>query len=171
MSEIADPAIAALLAKHQITEVLYGYCRGLDRMDRPLASATWHEDGTADYVGMYSGSGEGFLDWVWPTHEALYRHSHQITNVLIEVDGDHAASEAYVTVVLRVKQPEQLTDIVSRGRYLDRWSRRDGRWAVDARVFVEDLQTVTPLPVTEAADGSPASRRDDHDPSYAVFAR
>ena len=44
--------------------------------------------------------------------------SHQVTNVLIEVDGGSAASEAYVTVVLWVKREgaEPQTEIVCRGR-------------------------------------------------------
>jgi hypothetical protein len=163
--------VAELVAKQEITEVLYRYCRGLDRMDRALADTVWHVDGTADYVGMFDGTADGFLDWVWVQHEALYRHSHQITNILIEVDGDRAASEAYVTVALRIKAGEDRTDIVSRGRYLDRWSRRDGRWAIDARVYVEDLQSVTPLGPVASADASPASRRDREDPSYAVLGR
>lgn len=169
MGESSGGDLAELVAIQEITEVLYRYCRGLDRMDRELADTVWHVGGTADYIGMYDGTGHGFLDWVWVQHEALYRHSHQITNILIEVDGDRAASEAYVTVALRIKAGEDRTDIVSRGRYLDRWSRRDGRWAIDARVFVEDLQSVTPLGPVESADGSPASRRDRDDPSYAVF--
>lgn len=170
MSEGDGALVAELAAKQAITEVLYRYCRGLDRMDRELADTVWHADGTAHYVGMYEGSGQGFLDWVWVQHQALTRHSHQITNVLIEVDGDRAASEAYVTVALRIKVGDDRTDIVSRGRYLDRWSRRDGRWAIDGRVFVEDLQSVAPLGPVESADGSPASRRDPDDPSYAVLA-
>ena len=166
---MSDDVLAELAAKQEITEVLYGYCRGLDRMDRALAARTWHDDGTADYLGMFTGTGEGFLEWVWAQHEALYRHSHQITNILIEVDGDRAASEAYVTVALRAKDGDQRTDIISRGRYLDRWSRRGGRWAIEHRVHVEDLQSLVPLPAVESVDGSPASRRDRDDPSYGVL--
>ena len=57
--------------------------------------------------------------------------------MLVDVDGDRAVSEAYVTVALRTADPssDSLVDIVSRGRYLDRWSQRHGRWAIDARRF------------------------------------
>ncbi len=163
-------AIDDVVAKQEITEVIYRYCRALDRMDRELALSVWHPDGTADYGAMYQGSGAGFVDWVWEAHAALERHSHQITNVLIEVDGDRAASEAYVTVVLWGRpDPDRVVEIVGRGRYVDLWTRRDGRWAIDARRYVHDMQTTTELAAT-ATDTSPASRRDRADPSYEVLA-
>src|SRR2546423_1369381 len=96
----ADTDVQVLLAKQAISEVLDGYCRGLDRMDRDLALTTWHDGGTADYGELYSGTGAGFIDWVFVQHAALALHSHQIANRLIAVDGDRAASEAYVTVTL-----------------------------------------------------------------------
>jgi hypothetical protein len=166
---MSDERLVQLEAKQAITEALYRYCRGLDRMDRALAALTWHTGGTADYTGMFTGTGEEFLDWVWVQHQALERHSHQITNILIEVDGNRAASEAYVTVALRARDGDQRTDIISRGRYLDRWSWRDGRWAIDHRIHVEDLQSIVALPAVDSVDGSPASRRDRSDPSFEVL--
>lgn len=168
-----DPAFEALLAKQAITEVVYGYCRGLDRMDRELALSTWHDGGTADYGPMFNGTGTGFIDWVWKAHEAFTAHSHQITNVLIDVDLEHdrAVSESYVTVALRMPSHNgSVVDIVGRGRYVDRWSRRDGRWAIDHRHFVDDFQAVYPMAATDATDGSSATgRRGPDDPSYAVL--
>jgi hypothetical protein len=100
-------------------------------------------------------------------------HSHQIANVLIEVDGDTAGSEAYVTATLWASfEPEALTEIVSRGRYVDRWSRRDGVWAIDHRRFLEDLTITRAVPGATAPDpASVASRRDRTDPSYEVLDR
>jgi hypothetical protein len=161
-----------LSAKQSITEVIYRYCRALDRMDRDLALTIWHADGTADYgPTMYQGTGAGFVDWVWPAHESMLGHSHQIGNVLIEVDGDRAGSESYVTATLwGAFEPDVLTTIVSRGRYVDTWSRRDGVWAIDHRRFAEDLTVTTAVPggAPPAPEASPA-RRDRADPSYAVL--
>lgn len=36
------------------------------------------------------------------------------------------------------------TDIVVRGRYLDRWSCRDGEWRIDERRYENDLTQVIP---------------------------
>ena len=171
---MTEKSVQVLEAKQAITEVLYHYCRGLDRMDRNMALSVWHADGTADYGEIYQGTGHGFVDWVWVAHDAMATHSHQITNVLIDVDpdGDHAVSEAYVTAAVRTK-PEagQTTDFVSRGRYLDRWSRRSETWAIDHRQFIDDVTEVIHFPVAEVGDGSSsAGRRDKDDPSFALFA-
>ncbi len=161
----SDARLQALLDREAIRETLYRYCRGLDRMDRALADTVWHEGGTADYDGIFEGTGAGFLDWVWEAHAALERHSHQITNVLIELDGDRAVSEAYVTVALWTKPDEsgRQQELVGRGRYVDRWSRRDGRWGIDHRLHLLDLSSAFPL---GRADVSPGSRRDPSDGSY-----
>lgn len=168
---MTDTAIEDVIAKQAITEVLYRYCRGLDRMDRELADTVWHPGGTGDYGVIFKGTGEEFLDWVWPVHAAMRRHSHQITNILIEVDGDHAVSEAYVTVALRNEvESGRVVDIIGRGRYLDRWSRRDGRWAIDHRRFVDDFTNVVDVPASAMTDEShTGAQRDRHDPSYDLF--
>ena len=129
----------ALLAKQAITEALFSYCHGLDKFDRPLANI-WHDGGTADYEGIFQGTGDGFLDWVWPVHQGRDKTSHQVTNMLITVDGDRASSETYVTATLRMGD----NDVVARGRYLDTWSRREGRWGVDHRRYVDDIQQFLP---------------------------
>ena len=161
-----DALLKQLLDKQAITEQLYHYCRGVDRMDPVLTRACWHVDGTANYVGMFQGAVGALLDWIWHVHAGMQTHSHQITNILIKLDGDQAASETYVTVVLRTRGDAAL-DIFVRGRYLDRWSRRDGSWGIDHRIHVPDH--TTSLPVPERAQAEAAGARDRSDPSYQFF--
>ena len=157
-----------LQAKQEIYEVLCRYCRALDRMDRDMARAVWHADGTALYHDLYEGSGRGFVDWVWQAHAVMERHSHQIANHLILVDGDAATSEAYVTVTLWTRPDDDGSqqEIVARGRYLDQWSLRAGQWAIDHREHVLDMQTINPL---TRGDVSAAAVRASGDPSYAYI--
>ena len=87
--------------------------------------------------------------------------------MLIELgeDGATATSEAYVTVVLWTLPDgdgKQL-ELVGRGRYLDRWEKRDGRWAIADRVHVLDMSSQVAL---GRADISEESRRDEKDPSF-----
>ena len=103
---------------------------------------------------------------MWKVHTGMQAHSHQMTNILIELDGDQAASETYVTVVLRTRADAAL-DIFVRGRYLDRWSRRDGVWAIDHRIHVPDHTTTLPVPEPVLSESSGA--RDRSDPSYPLF--
>ena len=163
-----DSALAELLAKQAIRDQLSRYCRGLDRMDKEMAYGVFHADCKAHYFDIYEGTGHGFVDWVWKAHEGMERHSHQITNVLTEVSGERASSEAYVTVALWTLPDERgdQLEFLSRGRYLDRWSRREGRWAIDERLHVVDLQTARPL---QRGDVNDESRRDAGDPSFAFI--
>ncbi len=165
---MSDPLVDDLIAKAAIRYVLSRYCRGIDRMDREMAYSVWHDNGTAHYIDTYEGSGRGFIDWVWEAHRAMQRHSHQITNVLIEVDGAAASSEAYVTAGLWTTPDSDgaQTEILVRARYLDRWSRRGGCWAIDQRLCVTDTTSYFAL---EAGTISAESARDETDPSFAYI--
>lgn len=157
---------ADLAARLAITDQLHNYARAMDRIDPALAYAVWHDDGTADYGPMFGGTGRQFVDWVCETHARMIAHAHRISNILIRIDGDRAASEAYVQATLHFRQDGTLRQATAHGRYLDRWSRRDGRWAIDHRVYVQDLDEIRDA-------GTPITggwgRRDRDDPSYAIL--
>lgn len=167
------PGYRELLVKQEIRDAHSRYCRAMDRRDEALAASIWHEDGTADYGDIFKGTGAGFAAWVTETHGNFARHSHQITNVLVEVgpSGEEAASEAYVTVALWTPPDTMgsVTQVTSRGRYLDRWTRRDGRWGIAARQYVEDFTTGQQLSSDEVYPAGRDSRRDPDDPSYQLF--
>jgi len=162
-----DRDLQDLLAKQAITEQIYTYCRALDRMDRPAALAVWHDDGLADYGSIFKGTGAGFVDWVFEGHKRLASHSHQITNILIEVGDGVAASESYVIASLRSDDGAAASETIVRGRYADRWSYRNGRWAIEERTYVHDFDAVL-SDVQSSIVGW--GKRDESDPSHAVMA-
>ena len=165
-SPVSMSEIRALLDKQAISEALYTYCRAVDRVDRELAYSIWHEDATVDYGSIYQGTGHGVIDFICDSHLKGVVHSHQITNILIALDGDRALSEAYVTSAMRTMIDGQLRQINTRGRYLDRWTHQAGRWLIERRVFAHDLdeiRSVTPGYIT------PTFTLDRDDPSYALF--
>jgi len=142
LTEIDDHRV--LLAKHAITEMLHRYCYAMDANDRQLGYQVWHPDGTATYEDMFEGLGRDFVDFGHAGHAAAFEGtSHQLTNVLIEVDGDRATSDSYVTAACRIGGTQLL--YVIRGRYHDDWSCRGGDWRIDHRRFVTDVWHVAPL--------------------------
>lgn len=153
--------------KLAIAEQLTNYARAMDRIDRDLGYAVWHPGGTARYGAMFEGTGHAFIDWVCETHGGMVAHVHRITNVLIVLDGDTAASEAYVHATLRFEQDGTLRQGNVFGRYIDRWSRRAGQWAIDHREYVQDMDEV--VEVGQPLVGAFGGRRDRHDPSYTVL--
>ena len=107
--------------------MIYAYCRAVDRLDLALASTIWHPDGTAIYEGAFDGMGAEFVANMKKTHEERFvSHSHQVSNILIELDGDRATSESYVTAALRTKPEEEHGERLVRGRYIDTWSQPKG---------------------------------------------
>lgn len=136
-------------------------------MDRDLGYAIWHEDATVDYgADVYRGTGRGVIDFVCEAHKGTLARTHRVTNIVIDLRGDAAVSEAYVVATLRVMRDGKVHQITSHGRYLDRWAWRDARWGIVHRAVVidfDEIREVTPIRAT-----SPA-RRDRSDPSYAAL--
>jgi ketosteroid isomerase-like protein len=153
--------------KLAIRDALSRYCRGLDRMDKEMAYAVFSEDAPAHYYDMYEGTGRGFVDWVWETHASMARHSHQISNVLIELEGSNASSEAYVTVALWTGNGDDMMEIVCRGRYLDCWEKRGDNWLIVKREHVLDMQSTNGIPDVNAPNKE--SARDESDPSFTFI--
>jgi hypothetical protein len=167
---MADESRADSLADRlSITDLIYRYCRSVDRLDVPLGHSIWHEDATADYgADFYQGNGRGAIDHICAEHRRTLHHSHQVSNILIELDGDRAGSEAYATASLRAYRNEQLVQMTIWGRYIDRWSRRSGRWGLDHRLVIRDFDEIREVtPVNQHHLG----RRDRSDPSYGVLER
>jgi hypothetical protein len=157
-----------LAAESAIRAELHNYCRAMDRRDDKLGYAVWHEDGTADYgPDVFQGSGRDFVDHVSQFHLRHAAHSHQIATVGITVAADRAVSEAYATVRLRTATADRFIEHLYVGRYLDRWSHRGGRWAIDHRLWILDFDE-DDHPVRSSRPTE--SRRDRADRSYVVLA-
>ncbi|SCW40947.1 SnoaL-like domain-containing protein [Sphingobium faniae] len=130
-----------LVARMAILDGLARYCRAMDRSDRALQDTIWHADATAQYldhpIGSYSmplDSGQTLVDSKAHTH-------HRIVNVYMEVNGDRAVSEGYGDSVIRDHPLEDGTVVenIYRGRYIDRWTLKDGRWAIQHRRYIGEI--------------------------------
>jgi SnoaL-like domain len=155
-----------LQARQAITDHIYRYCRSVDRLDVPLGHSIWHEDGVADYGGYYQGAGKGVIGLICQNHSGLLHHSHQISNILIELHGDKAGSESYCTASLRLQRGDKVVHMMVWSRYVDSWSRRDGRWGLDKRIAIRDFDEVREVTVMEHHE---VGKRDHTDPSYGVL--
>ena len=151
----------------------------MDRMDAELTLSCFEPDAALRYGGLYVGSPAGFVDWLWPIHAAMVGHSHQVANVLVDLDGEPgtAVSEAYVTVTLRaVSADGDVVDLTGKGRYLDSWRGDGDAWRIAQRTYVSDLSVVAAvMPTTYPVAMTPVpsaprvvSTRDLDDPSYTL---
>lgn len=134
--------LETLIAKQAIAETLHRYCHAMDRIDPELGSQVWHPGGQAHYgPNIFDGAASDFLKQTFELHRRAQGTSHQLSNILIVVDGDAATSESYVHACIRMDG----NDIVVRGRYLDTWSCRDGEWRIDERRYENDLTQLIPV--------------------------
>lgn len=160
--------LTELANKQAITELIYSYCRAVDRLDVPLGHSIWHEDGYADYgENYYQGPGKGVIDTICKHHLGLLSHSHQVSNILIRVDGERAGSESYVTGTMRTVREGKLLHMEVWGRYLDAWEKRQGRWGLVRRKVVfdhQEMREASPMP-----GHGLAAARDGSDPSYELL--
>ena len=171
--------MGAVEDKLAIQEVLWRYCRAMDRMDAPLALGCFEPDAELVYSTLYRGGPEGFVAWLWPVHARMVGHVHSVSNILVELGpAATAASEAYVQVTLRMELDGELVDLIGKGRYLDRWRRAPEGWRISRRTYVSDLGSVVPVGrrdvsavLSPATPGltAVAARRDASDPSYDVL--
>jgi hypothetical protein len=188
-------ALGDLLAKQQIMDAMARYARGIDRRDEALVRSAYHED-AVDHHGFGNDSsgwglaakvrtdGTGFpLEWESTMH-VLGQH-------YIEVHGETATSEVYFVSTSWLRDPEGTPwRLVSQGRYLDRWERRDGAFRIlertvvyDGEVHCDAQRSAWPGPdhavpkgiwdgaaiPDEAVETTVFGRNDDGDHSYTLF--
>ena len=159
--------LTAVADRQAITELLYRYCRAVDRIDPALGHSIWHNNSIADYGDFYHGDGACVIDLICQQHKKTLYHTHQMSNVIIQLDGDNAGSESYVTAVLRIQNGDETKQMTVWSRYIDQWSRQNGQWGLDKRIALRDLDEVHTI--TTLSSASPAGTRDHNDPSYDVL--
>lgn len=157
-----------VIACQEIQKVLLRYFRAMDRVDNEIGYSIFHDDGVGDYgPGIFSGPGRELIEWLNDYNRTLITSHHQMSNSTIEVSGNRAASETYVNATLIRQEGGDYIVRSVYGRYIDRFSKRDGHWAIDSRFYRRDFfyeQEVADITVGES------SPRTADDPSYAVFA-
>jgi len=166
MSEIDIATLAAdvryLKDRADILDCMNRYTRGADRLDRELLLSAYHPHATDDR-GAFTGGPEARVDWLLAYLRTLRHTSHHISNFTIEIDGDVAHCESYVITTSLPEGEETVT--LGGARYIDRFERFEGRWAIAHREAVMDFTVTTPT------SGLPPKvlhgTRDPSDRSYA----
>jgi ketosteroid isomerase-like protein len=163
--------VEELIDKQNILEVLYRYCRAVDRRDWELLKSVYYEDAIDDH-GVFSGRGWDFVEFSKSLTATMGPTTHTIGNHLIELEGDVAYCESYLTAYhcdIPNSQGE-LIDMALGARYQDRFEKRDGEWRIANRRVIFDWNQN--LPTSARWEGPmyqafrPRGRCDATDPSY-----
>jgi len=160
-------------AYRQIHDVLSRVARGVDRLDKDLMISGYHSD-AIDYHGSFEGSPSEFADWVIQRHTGnIDSCVHFLGNTFIQINGLFATCESYVVVFYRFTREGIKQDMISPGRYLDKFECRDGVWKISERLVVYEKDRIDPVvnemngPLTQMlVKGS----RNNEDVSYGFLA-
>lgn len=154
-----------LLDRQDILDCINTYCRGVDRFDKDLILSAYHPD-AIDFHGEFQDTAEKFVEWAFGFHsEHQTQHQHLVLNHTAELEGDTAHTETYWIFVGSNKQGDPLT--MSGGRYVDRFERRQGRWAIASRVCVHEWRSkLNELPMHPSIALYAGGSRDKSDVSY-----
>jgi len=161
--EQREAAIDALIDRQAITDCLTRYARGIDRHDSAMVASAYHEGAIDDHT-VYIGPGKQFAEQVNAAHDTIWTaHQHYVTNVTIELNGDEAHVESYWLVAGRRKADHALD--MHGGRYVDRFARRDGIWAIAARICAYEW-SMRGEDVPGFLAGFPLGTQNENDLSY-----
>lgn len=167
--------LAELAARVDIQDCLFRYARGVDRRDWASVRETYHDDATDEH-GEFSGTVDGFIEWVSRRHQSIPFAAHFLGNCLIEfLDQNTAVAETYFIAMQRRTLPASMREGGSEidaeviGRYVDRFERRgDDRWRVAKRRVVYDSSRIRQS-THNAVNAGSIGTRDRNDPIFAVL--
>lgn len=162
-----ERAIDDLLDRREIADCVQRYARGVDRLDAELILSAYHDDAFDDH-GAFRGSPQEFVDWYIPYAKASFSvHHHYVLNHTCEVDGDVAHCETYYLFAGQGTGEDSAPSLHG-GRYVDRFERRAGVWAIAARINLAEWSGgLALLPSPPGVREEPGrSARDRSDSSY-----
>lgn len=137
-----ESKVAYLSDRQQIHDLYLRYMRSFDRNDVDLMRSAFWPEAQINY-GSQSNTFDEFVTRHLNQHTAeLAAWGHLITNETVDIDGDAAHIETYVTALWVPKDEKSFAygrPIVG-GRYIDRVDRRNGEWRIAVREFVPHFQ-------------------------------
>ena len=165
-----DPALEAklkdMLDRHEIWRVMQRYGRGIDRGDYELLRSCYWDDAIEDHGG-FVGTPDDFLEYAIGASRHCRTTMHAVMNHNSELDGDDAHVETYY---IYVGWAPQAPHMMSTGRYVDHFQKRNGEWRIANRVTVIDgtiaLDDHASMALINHGEGYRPARMDKEDPGY-----
>jgi ketosteroid isomerase-like protein len=122
--------------REEIITKLYLYARAIDAKDFDILRDIFSDDAIVDYAipGGAQLSLSDLIPWLREALAMFRLTQHVISNPLIDVDVDAAASTAYLTAAHeQVGKDGRRTTFVDHGVYKDTWTRTAQGWRIRRR--------------------------------------
>lgn len=182
--QVLPKEIQRLIDESAIREIIYRYCRGMDRRNWAVVASAFHPDATDDH-GVFKGEASKFIEFSKPRHESITMCMHHIANIMIAFKSDECALvESYCTGVHRYApgseqarkaitssgsvQLDQAMELTMWVRYVDVVTKRNGEWRIaDRRVVWEGMRADVVAPDgPQLGTGWVIAKRDTSDPVF-----
>lgn len=175
MNKTRDQLLDELLDRQAITDLVHTYARAADRHDHELMRSLYHPDAIDEHGHFFTGPAMDFIDRLPEIQKDMLTLHHNITSVILRLDGDRAEGEVYLLAMHQAQTPGGVIDVLIGGRYFDRYEKRAGAWKFAHRAVVADWAYVAE-PSAIRMDhpflaGALVGRPGPSDPSYAFFER
>lgn len=144
-------SLGMLVQERAIERTIHRYCRGIDRLLPEVVRSCFHDDAIDDHGGA-PRERDAFIDWVFALLATYGSTMHLVGNLLVDVgeagSGEVALAETYGVAFHRSPEDEPFEprrNLITGFRYVDRFERRDGRWAIAHRVATTEWSRVDDL--------------------------
>ncbi|MBT4512683.1 MAG: nuclear transport factor 2 family protein [Chloroflexi bacterium] len=122
-----------LLAEREINRQLVGFARAMDERDwKSLDEITTDDIISSFGLGEIEGR-SAMVDFIRHFLDGCGTTQHIIGNVLIDIDGDTATSNSYVSDMHVGKDENENLSFRTLGNYYDEWKRINGVWLMSRR--------------------------------------
>lgn len=163
---IDPPALATLIAKEEIRQLVLLYSRGVDRKDIDLLRTLYAKAATDDHGSHFKGQADDYLRFLEKSFPYMRMSGHYVCNHLISVNGDEGEGEVYALAYHLIPDGKGgIVEDFAGVRYIDRYRKEGGRWLFAQRVVEFDFRSKRPVATPEGAAPVPAD-----DASYKTLA-
>lgn len=142
-------AIAELVDRIEITNVLYRYAKGIDDKDMQKVLDCFAPDIEMDLLGRKI-SGKEMLTRQFRGEsggpkasigvDRINASTHVLANILISLDGESAKTDTQGIANLHATRDDVDVFLVRGIRYLDEFRKVNGQWAISKRLHTETWQ-------------------------------
>jgi hypothetical protein len=168
--------VELLLAERDIKNVVFRYCRGIDRMDLALVRSCYHDD-AQEHHGEFAGGIDEALKWVWDVLETYESTLHVTANMMVEFrepTNSSARCETYGEALHFARSEGGRPGVAIGFRFIDDFELRAPvgerpEWRFSHRVATTEwIRKFSDGEYSTIPDRLVRGRRDHSDPLYAV---
>ena len=129
-----EAEIRDLAARRDIQKAIFAYMRGQDRLDHDLQMTAFHTDSDVD-CGLLRGGPKAYTDFAQGFLAGMGGSQHLVGQIDLEVDAEAGtgSGEVYFFAWHRQFEDGEEYDLFMAGRYIDEYTYKNGKWAIQRR--------------------------------------